>query len=117
MTVATTSGTVAFLGLTGEAWIGMIIAIVAFFGIGGWSLIRTLRQDDRKMKLIDKQERIETYSPKALEDLRTWIENNPGDPYADDAKAKYNDCVEALKEQPEQFYDWSDQEIESLEKL
>lgn len=117
MTVTSTAVANTYLGLSLEAWIGMLIAIVAFFGVAGWSLVRTLRQDDRKMKLVKKQERIDTYSPKALEDLRTWIEDNPGDPLVEDAKEKYNECVAVLKEKDEYFYDWSDDEVESLEKL
>lgn len=106
-----------YFGLSLEAWIGMAIAVIAFFGVAGWSLVRTLRQEDRKANLIERQGHIETYSPKALADLRNWIENNPDDPYVEDARQRYNECVELLKEHPQQFYDWSEQEIASLERL
>lgn len=105
------------MGLSLEAWIGMIIAIVAFWVLATWALFRTLRQDERKMEMIEQQGKIETYSPQALEDLRTWIQANPDDPLAEEAKAEYNECVETLQEIEEPFYDWSSEKIQNLEKL
>lgn len=104
-------------GLSLETWIGMIIAIIAFWGIAVWALIKTLGQEDQKVELLENQERIETYSPKALQDLREWIEANPNDPLAEEAKEAYNECVETLKEQDDRFYDWSEEKVENLETL
>lgn len=107
----------AITTITLETWVGIGIAVVLFFGIGGWALVRTLRQETRKIELLEQQESIETYSPQGLEDLRTFIKGNPQDPYTDEAKRKYNECVQALKENPEQFYDWDQGEIDELEYL
>lgn len=103
--------------LTGEVWAIMLFTILAFWGIAGWALVRTLRQEDRKVEMLEHQDRIDTYSPKALADLREFIENNPEDPYTADARRRYNECVETLKGTDRQFYDWSDEEIERLERL
>jgi hypothetical protein len=103
--------------LTGEVWATMAFTVVAFWGVAGWALVRTLRQEDRKTEMLEHQERIDTYSPRALSDLREWLEENPDDPYAEDARRRYNECVETLRETDRHFYDWSDEEIASLEKM
>lgn len=106
-----------FLGVSIEAWIGIVIAILAFWAVSGWALVRTLRMEDRKLELLEEQDRIEPYSPAALRELREWIRQNPGDPLADEARAAYNDTVATLKEEPRSFYGWSDREIEKLEPV
>lgn len=103
--------------ITLETWIGMGFAIVAFWGVASWALIRTLRQEDRKVELLERQGKMESYSPRGLEELRTWIEANPADPLVEDARRRYNETVDALQTIDEPFYDWSDQEIDALERL
>lgn len=103
--------------LTGEVWATMLFTILAFWGLAIWALVRTLGQEDRKVEILENQDRIDTYSPRALADLREWIEENPDDSYASDARRRYNECVETLRETDRHFYDWSDEEIESLERI
>lgn len=105
------------VGLSLETWIGVIIAIFAFWVLAVWALVKTLGQEDEKAELLEEQDRIETYSPEALQDLREWIEANPNDPLVGEAKEAYNECVEILKEEDDWFYDWSDERVEHLEKL
>lgn len=98
--------------------VGMLVfTLLAFWGVASWALVRTLRQEGRKVKLLEQQDRIDTYSPKALAELREWIENNPNDPLADKARRQYNECVETLRETDQHFYDWSQSDVESLERL
>ncbi len=98
--------------------LGMLgFTLLAFWGVAGWALVRTLGQEDRKVELLESQERIDTYSPKALAELGEWIRNNPEDPVAERARTQYNNCVETVKETDRHFYDWSEEEIESLERL
>lgn len=103
--------------LTPAAWIVMIVAIVVLWGVGSWALYRTMHDEDRKLELLEKQERLDTYSPTALAELREWIQNNPDDRYRTVAVDRYNECVETLKEVDNTFYDWSESEIEELEEL
>lgn len=105
------------LQLTGEVWATMLLTIVAFWGIAIWALVRTLRQEDRKVEMLEHQDRIDTYSPRALSDLREWLEENPDDPYAPDARRRYNECVETLRETDRHFYGWDDEEIATLERI
>ncbi len=105
------------LQLTGGVWAMMGFTVVAFWGVAVWALVRTLKQEDRKVELLDSQDRIDSYSPKALADLREFIEENPDDPYTEDARQRYNDCVETLRGTDNRFYDWSDEEVARLERL
>lgn len=105
------------LQLSAEVWAMLAFVLVAFWGIAGWALVRTLRQEDRKVELLERQDRIDSYSPRALADLRAFVENNPEDPYVADARRRYNRCVETLRETDRQFYDWSEEEIDRLERL
>ena len=57
----------------------MILCIIVFFGASIWALVYTLRQEERKLELLQKQNEIDTYSPAALRDLRRWIEETPID--------------------------------------
>ncbi|AHG00368.1 hypothetical protein HALLA_17760 [Halostagnicola larsenii XH-48] len=98
--------------------IGMLaFTLFAFWGVAGWALVRTLRQERRKVELLEDQDRIDTYSPKALAELHEWIEHNPEDPLAPKAREQYNECVDTLETVDNRFYDWSEREIDSLERL
>lgn len=98
--------------------IGMLaFTLLAFWGVASWALVRTLRQEGRKVELLEDQTRIDTYSPKALAELREWIEDNPDDPLVEQARRQYNECVETLQETDRHFYDWDRSDIESLERL
>ncbi|MFC4542496.1 hypothetical protein ACFO5R_11265 [Halosolutus amylolyticus] len=98
--------------------IGMLaFTLLAFYGVAGWALARTLRQEGEKVEILEHQDRMDTYSPEALAELREWIEENPNDPLVDDARSQYNECVEVLRQTDRHFYDWSDAEIERLDSV
>ena len=98
-------------------WIVMLLIMAILWGGGTAAIGLSMRDEDRKLDLIREQDKIDTYSPRAMEDLRQWIEANPADPYAEEARERYNECVETLREIDEPFYDWSNEEIENLERL
>lgn len=105
------------MALTAEV-IGMLaFTLLAFWGVAIWALVRTLRQEDRKVEILSHQDRMDTYSPQALAELREWIENNPNDPLIDEARHHHNECVDTLKETDRQFYNWSAAEIDRLERV
>ena len=104
-------------GLSAEVLGMLAFTLLAFYGVAGWALVRTLRQESRKVEILRHQDRMDTYSPTALEELREWIENNPDDPLVDEAREQYNECVETLRQTDRHFYDWSDADIKRLERL
>ncbi|WP_049922114.1 hypothetical protein [Halopiger djelfimassiliensis] len=105
------------MALTAEVLGMLAFTLLAFWGVATWALVRTLRQEDRKVEILEQQERMDTYSPKALAELREWIEDHPDDPLVDEAREQYNECVDALERTDRHFYDWSDAEIQRLERI
>lgn len=103
--------------LTAFGWVVMLTMIAALWGVALVALRKTLSKEDKKAELIGRQGAIESYSPRALSELREWIENHPNDPYHEIAVQRYNECVETLEEIDEPFYDWNDSQISDLEKL
>lgn len=107
------------LGLSLDVWATMIFCVVAFFGVTLWILVYTLRQEDKKLALFKTEGDLDTYSPRALRDLRAWIEAhpNPDAPDVQEARAAHNDCVETLKTTDRHFYAWAEEDIEQLDTL
>jgi hypothetical protein len=105
------------MSLPPDVWAMMIFSVLAFFGVSIWTLLYTLRQEDQKMVILRSEERLDTHSPAALRDLREWIESNPEDPDVESARSIYRECVEALEGTERHVYGWSDDDIESLERL
>jgi hypothetical protein len=111
------SVTLVVLVLSASGWLVVLGAIAVLWVPAIWALYRSLSDEDRKLELLDEQGEIDTYSPGALAELREWVESNPEDPLAEEGRKRYNDCVEILRRIDETFYDWSESEIDSLEKL
>lgn len=105
------------MDLAADVWAMMIFSILAFWGVAGWALWRTLRQEEEKLEMLQVEGDLESHSPEALRELRRWIEQNPGDPDVDDARAMYNRCVETLQQTDRHVYDWPRADIDRLEPL
>ncbi|PSP97418.1 hypothetical protein BRC94_10345 [Halobacteriales archaeon QS_5_70_17] len=103
--------------LSALTWLSVVGALVVLPGVAAAALVRTLRSEERKLELLRRQDAIDSYSPRAMADLRAWLRDNPGDPYAPIARERYNECVRTLRTIEEPYYDWSDEEIERLEEL
>ena len=105
------------MALSVAGWVSMLGSVTILWGTALWALYRSLHDEGRKLELIEQQGEIDTYPPRALSELRGWIKANPDDPLVDEARSRYNECVEVLQRVDETFYDWSDEEIQTLEKL
>lgn len=105
------------MALSAEVLGMLAFTLLAFWGVSLWALTRTLRQESRKVDILEQQDRMDTYSPEALAELREWIEDHPNDPLADRARAQYNECVDVVTQTNRHFYDWSDADINRLERL
>lgn len=107
------------LGLPLDVWAMMLFSIAVFFGISIWALTYSLIQEERKMQILNEEGALDTYSPRALRDLRTWIRAHPDSdaPAVMEGRQAYRECVEALRSTNRHFYDWADEEIDQLETL
>lgn len=104
-------------GLPLDVWGMMMFSIFAFWGVATWALVRTLRQEEEKLRILQAEGDLESHSPEALRELRAWIEQNPDDPDVADARATYNQCVDTLQTTDQHVYDWSDTTINQLDRL
>ncbi|GAA0307421.1 hypothetical protein [Halarchaeum salinum] len=105
------------MALSTLTWFVMIFMVFALPVVASAILVRSMRTEGRKLTLLNEQSDIEGYSPRALQELREWIEMNPDDPYAQTAKQRYNECVRTLRRVEEPYYDWSDKQIQQLETI
>jgi len=105
------------MALSTVGWVMLVAAILALPGVATVVLIRSLRTEERKLKLLRDQGSIDSYSPRALAELREWIQKNPNDPYVTEAIQRHNECVQTLREIEEPYYDWSEEQIADLELL
>jgi len=105
------------MALSALTWLSIAGALVALPGVAAAALVRSLRSEERKLRLLRRQDSLDSYSPRAMADLREWLRTNPEDPYAPVARERYNECVRTLRTIDEPYYDWSDEEIDRLEEL
>ncbi|AFK21110.1 hypothetical protein E6P09_18245 (plasmid) [Haloferax mediterranei ATCC 33500] len=105
------------MSLSPVVWASMILTIIVLPGVASVVLVKSLRSEERKLTLLKEQDQIDSYSPRALADLREWIEKHPDDPYTPVARDRYNECVETLREIEEPYYDWSEAEINQLQTI
>ncbi|SFK65670.1 hypothetical protein SAMN04487950_0425 [Halogranum rubrum] len=105
------------MALTAVAWMSMLLAIILLPGVAIVVLVKSMRSEERKLELLQEQGSIDSYSPRALTELREWVQANPNDPYASIARERHNECVRTLKDIDEPYYEWSAEEIEQLEEL
>jgi len=69
------------------------------------------------MDILETEGEIDTHPPRALGDLRSWIQAHPDDPDVDTARETYRSCVDALQSTDRHFYNWTEAEIKRLEPL
>lgn len=98
-----------------DVWIMMLFSVAVFFGISLWMLVYTLRQEERKMRILKEQDGLDTYPPAALHDLRTWIDTHPDDPDVETAQTRYCACIEALRSSNDHFYAWRDADLDRFD--
>lgn len=94
----------------------MLGSIGLLWGTALWAMVRSLRLEDRKVRLLREQGELEPYSPRALAELGAWLDANPQAPYADVARDRYNECVEVLQRIDKPFYAWPHGERARLQR-
>lgn len=100
--------------LPADVWAMMLFSVLAFFGVAIYVLMYSLWQEEQKMNLLQSEGTLDTHSPRALRELKAWIEAHPHDPDVESARDAYEECVQALQTSDRHFYDWSDAEIDHL---
>jgi hypothetical protein len=102
-----------------DVWAMMLFSIVVFFGISTWALVYSIAQEERKMKILSEEGALDSFSPRALRDLKAWLDAHPDAdaPAVRKGRDAYAECVEALQTTDRHVYDWSDADITRLDSL
>ena len=98
-----------------DVWIMMLFSAAVFFGVSLWMLVYTLRQEERKLRILRDEGTLDPYTPAALRELRAWIEAHPDDPDLETARTRYEECVEALRTSDTHVHDWSTADLEEFD--
>ena len=104
------------LGLPLDVWAMLLFSVAVFFGVSLWALVYSLIQEERKMNILNEEGALDSYSPRALRDLKAWLDAHPDSDAAavTEGRDAYRDCVDALHSTDRHFYDWSTADIERL---
>ncbi|MFP4228952.1 MAG: hypothetical protein ACLFTE_09010 [Salinivenus sp.] len=102
------------LGLPLDVWAMMLFSVIVFFGISTWAMVYSIAQEERKLRILREEGALDTHSPRALQDLKAWLDSRSPSDEADaqDARRTYEQCVDALQSTDRHFYDWSDADIQ-----
>jgi hypothetical protein len=60
-----------------DVWAMLLFSVAVFFGGSIWALSYSLFQEERKMKILNQEGALDTYSPRALRDLNDWLHAHP----------------------------------------
>ena len=91
-----------------DAIIVMVMSMFALWGVATTALVYSMRKEDYKLKLIQKQRGFEPFCPAAQNDIETWLEHNCNNEHADEMRELLAMQQQALQKYPEHFYDWLD---------
>lgn len=98
-----------------DVWLMMGFSVLVFFGVSIWAVVQSLVQEERKMQILQSENALDPYSPRALRDLGAWIEQHPDDPEVEMARARYHDCRGAVQSAGRHYYNWSKADIDRLD--
>ncbi|WP_148252140.1 hypothetical protein [Aidingimonas lacisalsi] len=90
-----------------SAIIVMTASIIALWGVATVALSYSLRQEERKLALIQSQGDFEPLSPRAQRDLETWLARHPEEEPAREVRELLELQQQAMQHNPQRFYDWS----------
>jgi ABC-type nickel/cobalt efflux system permease component RcnA len=77
--------------MTATSWIVLVGVLSLLWGVGGWSLWRTMRDEGRKARLLHRYGSVDRFHPRAEADLEDWLRENAADPYASMARARLDE--------------------------
>ncbi|WP_016854089.1 hypothetical protein [Halomonas smyrnensis] len=92
-----------------SAIIVMLASIAALWGVASLTLVHSMRQEERKLELIEAQGNFESFSPAAQRDLESWIERHPKGEPAQEVRELLDLQHKTLRDNPRHFYAWPGQ--------
>lgn len=89
-----------------SAIIVMIASIIALWGVATVTLVHSMRQEDRKLELLQEQGDFEPFSPAAQHDMETWLSRHPEGEQAREMRALLEIQNQARHSNARHFYHW-----------
>ena len=89
------------------AIIVMIASIVALWGVATLALVHSMRQEDRKLALLQEQGDFEPFSPAAQRDIETWLFRHPEGAKAQEIRELLELQNQARRNNTRHFYHWA----------
>lgn len=99
-----------------SAVVVMIASMIALWGVASWSLVYSMRQEERKLNLIKEQGSFEPYSPHSLHDLERWIKRNPRSECLQEVIGVIKEQKDAMRNCKNYYYEWDDTEVQRLKE-
>lgn len=91
-----------------SAIVVMVASIIALWGVAVLALVYSMRQEDRKLVLLQEQGDFEPFSPAAQRDIEEWLRRHPDGQDADEMRELLDGQQRSLQWNSRQFYLWPD---------
>jgi len=89
-----------------SAIVVMLGSIAALWGVAIITLVHSMRQEERKLSLIEVQGGFEPFSPRAVTDIKNWLASHPDDVRALEMRELLHQQQHALQQNAQTFYGW-----------
>ncbi len=89
-----------------SAFIVMVASMVVLWGVAVLALLYSMREEDRKLTLLQQQGGFEPFSPAAQRDIEGWLSNHPDGESAREMRELLELQRQALRDNPRHFHDW-----------
>ncbi|WP_110651134.1 hypothetical protein [Salinicola peritrichatus] len=90
-----------------SAVIVMIVSIAALWGVATITLVHSMRQEGRKLSLLQEQGNFEPFSPAAQHDIEEWLARNPEGEKAREMRELLELQNQARRNNSRHFYHWA----------
>lgn len=90
-----------------SAIIVMIASIAVLWGVATVALVYSMRQEDRKLALLQEQGDFEPFSPAAQRDIEEWLYRHPEGEQAREMRELLDLQSQARHNNARHFYHWA----------
>lgn len=87
-----------------SAIIVMVASIAALWGVASIALVYSMRQEDRKLVLLQEQGDFEPFSPAAQRDIEEWLVRHPEGEQAQEMRELLELQQQARRKNSRHFY-------------
>ncbi|USZ51193.1 hypothetical protein [Halomonas sp. DN3] len=93
--------------MTFPAIVVMLISILSLWGVAALTMVYSMRQEERKLELLQQQEGFEPFSAKAQRDMERWLIRFPNGEQAEEMRGLLEEQRRSLVTNRRRFYTWA----------